>query len=309
MASTNITTELLVACAAGAAAATALGWWLQKEKEGAAACKPKPTIDTNGRLLEGRVMVVTGGASGIGREIALQAASQGCKVLVMDVTTTPLEGGESTAEAWATLKTSQTTGGGEVAFIRGDTTSFASCTAAVTQAVDTWGKLDVWVNNAAIGVGGTLLETTEEDWDKVMAVNAKGYFFGCKAAVTSMLTNNVDPDTGLRGRVINISSQHGMVACPGDLAYGVGKAAAVYMTRQLAVDYATHGIAVNAVAPGKIVTGCDSDTRPYSLARTPCPRLGRPADVASAVLFFASDMSSCFVTGVNLMVDGGWTAY
>merc|ERR1719272_300377 len=142
-----------------------------------------------------------------------------------------------------------------------------------------------------------------------MSVNAKGYFLGSKAAVSAMLSNEIDSTSGLRGRVINISSQHGMVACPGDLAYGVGKAAAVYMTRQLAVDYAKQGIAVNAVAPGKIITGCDSDVRPYSLERTPCPRLGRPADVASAVLFFASDMSSCFITGANLMVDGGWTAY
>ena len=100
-----------------------------------------------------------------------------------------------------------------------------------------------------------------------------------------------------------------MVCCPGDIAYGVGKAAAVYMTRQIAVDYAEDAIACNAVAPGKIVTGCDSDTRPYSVSRTPCPRLGKPSDVADAVIFLASDLCSAFVTGTNFMVDGGWTAY
>jgi len=100
-----------------------------------------------------------------------------------------------------------------------------------------------------------------------------------------------------------------MVACPGDIAYGIGKAAAVYMTRQIAVDYASHNIACNAVAPGKIITGYDDDNRAYSLARTPCSRLGKPEDVASAVVYLASNMASSFVTGANLMVDGGFTAY
>merc|ERR1711972_647600 len=117
-----------------------------------------------------------------------------------------------------------------------------------------------------------------------------GYFLGAKATATQMLTQPISEASGLRGRVINISSQHGMVCCPGDLAYGVGKAAAVYMTRQLGASLAKQHIACNAVAPGKIVTGCDDDDRPYSLARTPCPRLGKPSDVAGAVLFLASDL-------------------
>ena len=83
----------------------------------------------------------------------------------------------------------------------------------------------------------------------------------------------------------------------------------MYMSRQIAVDYAADGIACNGVAPGKIVTGVDSDVRSYSLARTPCPRLGRPSDVASAVVFLASNMASAFITGANIMVDGGWTAF
>ena len=175
------------------------------------------------------------------------------------------------------------------------------------------------VNNAATDSGGQdLLATTEATWDRVMAVNAKGVMFGCQAAIEQMLTQAPLPrgegsggsrsDDELRGRVVNISSQHGMICCPGDLAYGVGKATVVYMTRQIAADYAKRGVAVNAVAPGKIVTGFDGDNRPYSIARTPAPRLGRPDDVARAVVFLASEQATAFVTGVNLMCDGGWTA-
>eukprot|EP00040_Diaphanoeca_grandis_P016393 m.84574 g.84574 ORF g.84574 m.84574 type:complete len:346 (-) comp25769_c0_seq2:395-1432(-) len=264
-------------------------------------------------LLPGRVVIVTGGSSGIGREIALTCASHGAKVLVMDVREEPLEGGVCVVEAWSACLakskvdgSSFTNGLGAIEYYKGDTTSSDSCEAAVALAVSKWGRLDIWVNNAAIGVGGNLLDTHERDWDRVLAVNAKGYWLGAKAAVRHMLKQDVSSTSGLRGRVINISSQHGMVACPGDIAYGVGKAAAVYMTRQIAVDYASQHIACNAVAPGKIVTGLDSDNRAYSLQRTPCPRLGIPSDVASAVLFLASDLCSNFITGVNLMVDGGW---
>ena len=116
----------------------------------------------------------------------------------------------------------------------------------------------------------------------------------------------------MRGRIINISSQHGMVACPGDFPYSVSKGGIVQMTRQIAVDHAAQGIICNAVAPGTIVTGKpgianDPDALNYSRSRTPLPRLGRPDDVAGAALFLASDMST-YVTGVNLMVDGGWMA-
>ena len=116
----------------------------------------------------------------------------------------------------------------------------------------------------------------------------------------------------MRGRIVNISSQHGMIRAPNDFAYGVGKATVVYMTRQIAGDYAEHGIVCNAVAPGKILTGKTGqaiapEMLKYSKSRTPWPRLGRPADVANAVLFLASDEAS-YIIGENLMVDGGWMA-
>ena len=169
------------------------------------------------------------------------------------------------------------------------------------------------VNNAAIGTDTELLDTTEEDFDRVMAVNAKGVFFGCKAAIACMVNQDpIDPAGEVRGRVVNISSQHGMISAPHDLAYGVGKAAVVYMTRQIAADYAPHGIVVNAVAPGKILTGKTGraiapEMLEYSHARTPWPRLGKPDDVADAVLFLASDEAR-YIIGENLMVDGGWMA-
>lgn len=256
------------------------------------------------------MIVVTGGSSGIGREIALLSASHGARVLIMDMKLDPLEGGLPTAELFAQRRaTGLVVGDGEVAFYQGDTSAAGGCDGAVDEAVRRWGRLDVWVNNAAIGEGGSLLDTSIESWDRVLAVNARGYFLGCKAAVAQFLRCPIDQRTGLRGRIINITSQHGMVCCPGDIAYGVGKAAAVYITRQVAVDYAKHGVATNAIAPGKIITGFDTDVREYSLARTPCPRLGTPADVAQAVLFLASDMASAFITGTNIMVDGGWMAY
>lgn len=179
----------------------------------------------------------------------------------------------------------------------------------VSQTVARHGSLDIMVNNAAVYAGTALLETQEEDWDRVMAVNAKGVFFGCKRAVQQMLTQAIRNDA--RGRIVNISSQHGMVSCPGDIAYGVGKSAVVYMTRQIAADYADQHIVCNAVAPGKILTGrtdaIDDASLAYSNARTPMPRLGKPSDVASAVTFLASD-DATYLTGVNLMVDGGWMA-
>ena len=124
----------------------------------------------------------------------------------------------------------------------------------------------------------------------------------------------------IRGRVVNVSSQLGVTAPPGRLAYAVSKAGVAHLTRQLAVEYAGQGVLVNAVAPGRIITGTHPGERAYlehgtvdaatefSLSRTPFPRLGRPADVAGAALFLASDDCS-FVSGHNLMVDGGWTAY
>jgi glucose 1-dehydrogenase len=170
----------------------------------------------------------------------------------------------------------------------------------------------VFVNNAAVAGAASkpLLETTEDDWDAIMAVNLRGVFLCCKRAIAEMIEQT--PIGEVRGRVINISSQHGMVGSPGHVAYSTSKGGVVNLTHQLAVDYGRHGILVNAVAPGKIMTGSPEQANPevtaYAESRTPFSRLGRPSDVAAATAFLASD-DSLFVSGTNLLVDGGWMAY
>ncbi len=253
------------------------------------------------RLRE-KVAVVTGGSSGIGRAIALRFADEGARVVVGDVVREPREGGETT-EALLDGRGFQ---------IEADVSRGEDVDRLVGAAVQRYGRLDVMVCNAGIAgrYSKPLLETTDDDWDAIMAVNLRGVFLCCRRAIGEMVAQ--EPIGETRGRVIIISSQHGMIGPPGHLAYAVSKGGLVNMTHQLAVDYAGHGVLVNAVAPGKIVTGSpeqqDPEALEYSRARTPFPRLGRPDDVAGAALFLASDDSG-YVSGINLLVDGGWMAY
>lgn len=261
------------------------------------------TVRTQTMRLRNRTAIVTGGASGIGKAIAMRFAAEGAYVIVADVIEDPLEGGEKTVEAIEAL-------GAKARFLKADVLISDDLVAAVAEAVALTGRLDIMVNNAAARCPKPMHETTEDDWDRVVGVNAKGVFLGCRAAVRQMLTQNIHNE--VRGRIINLSSQHGMVRAPHAFAYGVGKSAVVYMTKQIAGDYAEHGIVCNAVAPGKILTGkTGAPIAPkaleYSHARTPWPRLGKPSDVANAALFLASDEAS-YITGENLMVDGGWMA-
>ena len=179
--------------------------------------------------LKDKTAVVTGGASGIGHAIALRFAREGARVVIADLQAEPLEVGEATH---AMINAS----GGEAAFVTCDVSVWADVDAAVAKAVERWGRLDIMVNNAATYAGTPLLETPEEAWNRVMAVNATGVFFGYKWAIAHMMDQ--EPVDEVRGRVINISSQHGMISCPGDVAYGTGKAAVGYMTRQIAADCA-----------------------------------------------------------------------
>lgn len=254
--------------------------------------------------LEGRSVVITGAASGIGRAIALRFAAEGAKLVLADLTTAVREGGEPTIDLLRTQ-------GAVADFVQTDVADEVAAQQAVDAAVQRDGRIDVLVNNAAIGNGKMLADTTLDEWNRVMAINLTGVFLMARAAVRAMLTQDGNEE-GVRGRLVNISSQHGMVACPEDVAYGTSKAGVVYITRQIAVDYAEAGIICNAVAPGKIITGktgraIEPRWMDYSTSRTPLPRLGRPADVASAALFLASDEAS-FITGENLLVDGGWMA-
>ncbi|WP_341990621.1 SDR family oxidoreductase [Azorhizobium sp. AG788] len=260
-------------------------------------------LPPDARRLDGRVAIVTGAASGIGRAIARLFASHGARVVVADVTQTVIEGGMPTVEAI-------TQDGGTALFQQTDVADAAQVEALVARAAEAFGSLDIIVNNACIRHPRPLLELDEAEWKRVLDVNLTGVFLSCKAAVAQMMRQELKGE--VRGRIVNLSSQHGMIAAPGDLAYGTTKAGIAYMTRQIAADYAKLGIVCNAVAPGKIVTGqggrlADPEVLDRARRRTPWPRFGAPDDVARAALYLASDDAS-FVTGVNLMVDGGWMA-
>lgn len=253
--------------------------------------------------MSGKVCIVTGAASGIGRAIARQLAANGADVVIADVTTEVIEGGDPTAELIAR-------DGNSATFFRTDVADTAQVDALVAQTVARFGRLDVLINNACIRHARPLLELDEADWQRLLDVNLTGVYRCCRAAVRQMLSQS--PINEVRGRLINVSSQHGLIAAPGDLGYGATKAAVDYMTRQIATDYAVDLIVCNAVAPGKIQTGAggravEASVLDRALRRTPWPRLGCPEDVARAVLFLASDHST-FMTGATLMVDGGWMA-
>jgi NAD(P)-dependent dehydrogenase (short-subunit alcohol dehydrogenase family) len=251
--------------------------------------------------LKGKVAIVTGGSSGIGRAIAIEYAKEGAKVVVADIREEPIEGGKKTIDI---IKEQ----GQEAIFIKTDVSIWEDVNNLVTKTVKKYNKLDVYVNNAAyMGAGKPLVETSEQEWDKAMNVNLKGAFFGCKRAIMQMMSQEVVNEA--RGRIVNVTSQHGMVAALNNMSYGVSKSGLVYLTRQVATDYAKDYIICNAVAPGRILTGrpTTEESKAYSQSRTPYPRLGKPKDVATAAVFLASDEAK-FITGVNLMVDGGWMA-
>jgi len=256
------------------------------------------------RRLVGQVAIVTGGSSGIGRAVAIALATEGAHVVVADVQAEPIEGGTTAIEEIGHA-------GGSATYVAVDIADSAQVEALVDTTVRKSGRLDLVVNNAATYVGKGLLETSDEEWDRVQHVNVRGAFVLCRAAVRQMLGQpHVTQD--VRGRIVNIGSQHGIVAAPGDIAYGTSKSAIMQLTRQIASEYARQGIICNTVAPGKIFTGKggredEPEWQEVWRSRTPLARDGTPEDVARAVVFLASS-DSTFITGATLMVDGGWTA-
>ena len=259
----------------------------------------------SGRV-EGKTIAITGASSGLGRAMALRFAGEGAHVVCADVRSDPREGGATTIDLIAEA-------GGSAEYVEADASRWDDIDRLVTSAARRSGRLDVMVNNAIVAGPHSkgLLETEEHDWDAIMAVGLRGVFLCCKRAVQQMLTQ--EPVAEARGRIINLSSQHGMIGAPGHVAYCTAKGGVVNLTRQVAVDFARRGIIVNAIAPGKILTRpADEPDSPevlaYSHSRTPFSRLGRPDDVAAAALYLASD-ECAYVSGTNLLVDGGWMAY
>ena len=254
-------------------------------------------------LLAGKIAVVTGASSGIGRAIAVSFASEGARVVIADIEARPIEGGDPTLDI---IRKS----GGEAFFERTDVARWEDVDSLITNTVARHGRLDILVNNAATYSGTALLDTSAEQWEQVLRVNLTGMFNGCKRAIRQMLRQ--EPRNEVRGRLINLGSQHGIISTRGDSPYGVSKAGAIYLTKQVAVDYAQDLIVCNCISPGKIVTGkpglaMDPANLEYARRRTPWPRFGQPQDIANAAVFLASDRAT-FITGSNLVVDGGWLA-
>jgi NAD(P)-dependent dehydrogenase (short-subunit alcohol dehydrogenase family) len=248
--------------------------------------------------LDGKVAVITGAASGIGRATARLFSVEGARVLLADV---DAAGGEA-----AVTEIKRT--GGDAVFRRVDVTRSEDIAAMLNAALETYGGLDVLFNNAGIeGESARLADSSEENWDRVLAVNLKGVFLGMKHALPLMAARG-------GGSIINTASVAGLVGWHGAGAYSASKAGVANLTRTAAIEYARHGVRVNAVCPGIIHTpmldrieGEHSAQRDRLATLQPIPHIGEPDDIARMVLFLASDESK-FVTGAMMTVDGGYTA-
>lgn len=247
------------------------------------------------RLLEGKSAIVTGGAQGIGYAIAREFALQGCDVAFCDI--------DAAKVAASAEKIARETGR-KVIGVKADVTKKAEVDAAVRKAIEAFGKIDILVNNAGILIHAPMLEMREEDWDRIFAVNVKGFFLFAQAVGRHMVKQG-------SGRIINISSCSGKKATPEEGAYCATKAAILGMNRVLALELGPHGINVNAILPGATDTEMVRSTFLTSpeierewIEKTALKRLGTPADQARVAVFLASELSA-HVTGEGIVVSAG----
>ena len=247
--------------------------------------------------LEGKVAIISGAARGMGAAEARLFAQEGASVILGDIL---VDLGEAVA---ADINQS----GGSAMFVKLDVTSESDWENAVGAAVERFGQLSVLVNNAAILRTETVLETTEQIWDDVMSINAKGVFLGVKHAIPAMRSAG-------GGSIINISSGAGITGSKQSAAYHASKGAVRIFTKSAAIQYASDNIRVNSVHPGPIDTdmvaqsyASDPERIASRMEQIPLGRLGRPEEVAYGVLFLASDESS-YMTGSEVVIDGGRTA-
>ncbi len=248
--------------------------------------------------LQGKVALITGAGSGMGRAAAELFAAEGARVVVTDVS----DEGAATVDAVRAA-------GGDAMFVHADVSQWDDCVASVRCAMDTYGALHVLYNNAGIfpADDGGVLDTPEPTWERVMDVNLKGVWLGCKAGIPALLESG-------GGAIVNVASFVALMgAATAQIAYTASKGGVLAMTRELAVEYARQGIRANALCPGPIQTPLldellsDPARRARRMVHIPMGRLGRAEELAKAALFLASDDAS-FMTGAALVVDGGITA-
>ncbi len=250
------------------------------------------------KQFENKVSLVTGGAAGIGKAIALSFAKEGAKVVVSDVN---VEKGEETVRL---IKET----GSEAIFIKADVSKSSDVENLILKTVDTYGSLDFAVNNAGVeGNQAPTSESTEENWDFIINVNLKGTWLCMRSEISQMLKQQ-------RGVIVNISSIAGVVGFQGLTAYSASKGGVNQLTKAAALEYAQSGIRINSICPGVVRTEMvdriiskNTDMEEALIAGTPLGRIGKPEEIASAVIWLCSDDAS-FVIGHPMVIDGGWVA-
>lgn len=241
--------------------------------------------------LDNKVAIITGGSSGIGAATAKLFAEEGAKIVIVDMN-------EEKGKAFEQGLKNQ---GKEVLFVKADVTNEEDVQNVFSTTKSTFGKVDILFNNAGIGSVKPTEELPFSEWRKTLSVDLDGVFLFAQAAIKEFLQSG-------GGVIINTASMYGLVGAAGSAAYNAAKAGVVNFTRSIALEYASRNIRVNALCPGFIDTPILGDTDRQSLIEaTPMKRLGKPEEMAQAVLFLASDDSS-FMTGNALIVDGGYTA-
>jgi len=243
--------------------------------------------------LQDKVAIVTGGASGIGLATVCALVEKGARVVMSD----------NNEAAGKDLEAELKQKGAEVVFVSADVADEQSVQKLVAEAVRIYGKLDIMINNAGIGMLSPTHELSFEDYNRVISVNQNGVFFGCKYAIQEMIK-------GSGGCIVNTSSILGHVGQAGALAYNASKGAVNLMTKSLALEYAPHNIRVNAICPGYVETGMVNkealgDYYDSLVDKHPIGRIGKPEEIAHAIIFLCENE---FVTGITLLVDGGYTA-
>jgi len=247
--------------------------------------------------MESKAGLVTGAAGGIGRATAVALGREGAAVVVNDLAARRADGEETVAQVQAA--------GGRATFVAGDVSDSGDHLALVAAVVDDFGRLDFAVNNAGVEVSATLIDTTEDEWDAIMAVNLKGVWLGLKAQLPQMAAQ------GGGGAIVNVASLAGLIAAP---ALGQGQPVTIRIghgTKTAAVEHAQHEIRVNAVCPAAIASDMILSMEPERQQELASPqalkRFGTPAEVAEAIVWLLSDRAS-FVTGTAMPVDAGSTA-